>query len=348
MNQRAESGLVPALQNLPKSNRVLCVPKGWDTYISGEFFEIHQALENKGWLKLIIDEASDADLLAAIREAEVVLLWEAYEFIERNASILSEEHSGNSKQQRVFFCDDVHHFTTGRRVQRLRAFTWASLILATYPDRLQQWFPEIDRLKVKWTPHSAASYFGIHKREPGESSNLVLLSGSRTWPYPFRQFCAAKLDSTVCAVIDHPGYPGYPGDRANNMVADSSALRRLGRERYAALLHGYPAMLVCGSILGYLVAKVFEGMAAGCLTICERASLGQQLAALGFREGQHYIGTDLPTLIEDVQRVRNAYMADPEHWHGITQAAAAKVFEEHTTAARAAQIHSICMESVEI
>jgi hypothetical protein len=54
------------------------------------------------------------------------------------------------------------------------------------------------------------------------------------------------------------------------MSADSSALLRVGRERYAELLHAYPAMLICGSIFGYLVAKVFEGMAAGCLTICER------------------------------------------------------------------------------
>jgi hypothetical protein len=148
--------------------------------------------------------------------------------------------------------------------------------------------------------------------------------------------------------VDHPGYPGYPGNRANRSVADPSALLRLGRDRYATLLQSYPAMLVCGSIFGFLVGKVFEGMAAGCLTICERASLGPQLSALGFEEGKHYIGTDLATVIEDVQRTRDAYLADPTHWEGITNAAAEKVSREHSTAVRAAQINSICIESVKI
>jgi translation initiation factor 2B subunit (eIF-2B alpha/beta/delta family) len=145
-------------------------------------------------------------------------------------------------------------------------------------------------------------------------------------------------------VVDHPGYPGYPGDRANTHQADSAAMQRLGRERYATLLSSHPAMLVCGSIFAYLVAKVFEGMAAGCLVIAERASLGERLSALGFIEGEHYVGTDLLHVIEDVARVRDQCLRDDPMVRRMVGTAARKISEQHSTAIRATQIHHICTQ----
>lgn len=319
---------------------LLCVPAGWEAYISREFYELQQGLVARGWTKLIIGEVEDAVIMASIARARVVLLWEAYELLERNvATLCSDSLSDREQTKRIFFCDDVHYFTAHRRQQRLRAFEWADLILATYPDKLQQWYPEIAELNIKWTPHAAASYF---QATFSPSSDRILLSGSRTWPYPFRQFCHAKLSDTICEVIDHPGYPGYPGDKANNMQADPSAMLRLGGESYAALLRNYPAMLVCGSVFAYLVAKVFEGMAAGCLVICERASLGERLAALGFCEGEHYIGTDLLHVIEDTTAVRDMFLRGDPLWTRIVTNAAEKITEQHSTIVRADQIHRIC------
>jgi hypothetical protein len=332
---------VPDTRKKENGMFLLCVPAGWETYISREFHELQEGLSTRGWTKLVIGETSDTAIVAAIRQAKVVLLWEAYELLERNAEVLNNGSADNIR--RIVFCDDVHHFTSHRRQQRLRTFLWADIILATYPDKLHQWYPEVHEQKIKWMPHSAASYF-----QPifSPSSDRVLLSGSRTWPYPFRQFCQAKLPDTVCDVIDHPGYPGYPGDKANNMKADSAAMTRLGGERYAALLKQYPGMLVCGSIFGYLVAKVFEGMAAGCLVICERSSLAQRLSALGFIEGEHYIGTDLLNVIEDTTAVRDMFLRSDPRWAIITANASRKVSEQHTTKKRAEQIHRTCIESV--
>jgi hypothetical protein len=322
---------------------LLCVPPGWETYISREFHELQEHLVALGWTKLIIGETSDTAIVDAIRRAKIVLLWEAYELLERHAEALCADSPYHPR--RIVFCDDVHHFTSHRRQQRMRAFDWADMILATYPDKLQQWYPEVEKQKIKWTPHSAASYF---RPIFSPSSDRVLLSGSRTWPYPFRQFCHAKLPDTVCDVVDHPGYPGYPGDKANNMTADSASMTRLGGERYATLLCRYPAMLVCGSVFGYLVAKVFEGMAAGCLVICERASLGHRLSALGFVEGEHYIGTDLLNVIEDTTAVRDAFLRNDPQWARITANAFSKVSAQHTTAVRATQIHRMCMENIDL
>lgn len=321
---------------------LLCVPAGWDTYISLEFYELQQGLVGCGWTKVVIDEVDDVVIIDAINRARVVLLWEAYELLERNASLLcNNSHSSNAK--RIIFCDDVHFFTQHRRDQRLRAFEWAEIILATYPDKLKEWFPEVEKNKIRWTPHSAASYFNADIFVP--SSDRILLSGSRTWPYPFRQFCQAKLPESVCHVVDHPGYPGYPGDKTNSMQANASALMHLGGKNYAQLLRSHPAMIVCGSIFGYLVAKVFEGMAAGCLTICERTSLGERLTALGFIEDVHYIGTDFQTVIKDSIDIRDAFLRGDQKIKNIVTAAHIRS-AEHTTAARVVQIHNICMENI--
>lgn len=316
---------------------VLCVPSGWEAYISREFYEIHRGLVELGWNLEIVDEADERQLMESVHRARVILLWECYELLERHA----ETFAALPKEvRRIAFCDDVHYFTAHRRAQRKRAFEWADLILATYPENLAAWFPETTK-SVKWAPHAAASYF-----TPifAPASDHILLSGARTWPYPFRQFCATKLPPNVCQVVDHPGYPGYPGDKANGMRADAKALTAVGGERYASLLRRHPAMLVCGSIFNYLVAKVFEGMAAGCLVIADRSSLGTRLAELGFKEGEHYLGTDIFHVLEDTAAFQRSFKNGDDYWSAITERAARRVEAHHTTAIRAREIHELCLD----
>ncbi len=318
------------------SNKLLlCIPSGWDTYISCEFYEIQQHLISLGWTKLIINEDSEELIINSIREAHTVLLWEAYELIARHENFfLRDPDLTNVKK--IFFCDDPHYFTSFRRQQRLRAFIWADMIFATYPEKITQWYPEIECEKIHWTPHSVASYF---YPEFSPTDDRVLLSGSKTWPYPFRQFCELKLIKEVCDVIEHPGYPGYPGDPQNRHSSNAKQMQQIGREKYGDLLRRYPAMLVCGSIFHYLVSKVFEGMAAGCLVICERESLAPQLTKLGFIEGEHYVGTDIFHVQEDVQQVRNMFLTEPYQWRTTVENASAKAQKEHSTLVRAHQIH---------
>ncbi|PPK44025.1 glycosyl transferase family 1 [Trinickia symbiotica] len=301
----------------PPDAFVLCTPKGWDSYISREFHEIQQNLASLGWTMMVVDETDDERLLDVIRRARLVLLWECYEILERLADSFA---------------------TLPKHIRR----HWADLILATYPNKLIEWFPDVKK-RIKWTPHSAASAFSPFF---APVFDRVLLSGSRTWPYPFRQFCAAKLPDAVCNIVDHPGYPGYPGDRTNQMRADSNALATVGGPRYATLLRRHPAMLVCGSIFNYLVAKVFEGMATGCLVIADRESLGAQLAALGFVEREDYIGTDIFHVIEDAAEVQRLFLNDVRRWSAIVERASLKVAKHHTTNVRARNIHALCLQEV--
>jgi len=248
----------------------------------------------------------------------------------------------------VSVAKNVHYFTPARRGQRKRAFEWADLILATYPDKLVEWFPEVPHSKIAWSPHAAASYFFQTDARPlaARESDRVLLSGSRSWPYPFRQFCKVKIPDSICAVIDHPGYPGYPGDRANSSRADAAALMRVGREQYSKLLYDHPASLVCGSIFNYLVAKVFESMAAGCIALCERASLAHRLSALGFIEGEHFIGTSLQTVIDDCADLHKACARGDQRLEKIAADASRKVALDHSTEVRAKKIHQMCVEGI--
>lgn len=320
---------------------LLCVPLGWDTYITREFYEIHEHLVAQGWTKLIIGKDDELQIVEAIERAEIVLLWEAYELLEQNEGRLcTSGATSRNRAKRVFFCDDVHHFTPLRRQQRARAYEWADLILATYPDKLAEWFPEISTDKVKWVPHSAASYFYPASSEE-RSSDQILLSGSRTWPYPFRQFCAEKLAPEVCAVVGHPGYPGYPGNRANTMKADAVQMQHVGQERYGDVLRSYPAMLACGSVFGFLVAKVFEGMAVGALMICDKPSLAHRLSALGFVDGVHFISTDILNVIADSTEVHEALRRRDPALAGIAARASDMVLKKHTTLVRAVEIHNL-------
>ncbi len=288
---------------------------------------------------MVVDSIEDERLIECARQARAVLLWECYELLERRAASC---FALPTRVKRIVFCDDVHYFSVHRRAQRQRAFDWADVILATYPEKIADWFPEVKK-SIKWVPHAAASYF-TPVFTP--AADRILLSGSRTWPYPFRQFCAAKLSADVCHVVEHPGYPGYPGDKANQMRADPQALTAVGGERYASLLRRHPAMLVCGSIFNYLVAKVFEGMAAGCLVVAERSSLGAQLEALGFYEGEHYLGTNIFSVTEDAASVQRLFINGDWRWSAMTERAARKVAEQHTTAIRAREIHALCLSEV--
>src|SRR5438552_8677735 len=99
---------IPANEN---GKYLLCVPAGWETYISREFHELQEGLVARGWTKLVIGELEDTAIVAAIRRARVVLLWEAYELLERNAAALCTDGAfGEAKVKRIVFCDDVHHF----------------------------------------------------------------------------------------------------------------------------------------------------------------------------------------------------------------------------------------------
>jgi hypothetical protein len=85
-------------------------------------------------------------------------------------------------------------------------------------------------------------------------------------------------------------------------------------------------------------------MASGCLVICDRTSLSYSLSLLGFVAGEHYIETDIFHVQEDAKSALDLYINKTNFlWDRIVKKAAKKVQSEHTTIARVAQIHAICI-----
>lgn len=315
------------------------MPEGYENYISKEFHEIHEGLEKHGWRKLTLSESNDEEILASLKWADAILFFEAYDFILKNAKALLENDE-LSESTKYFFCDDIHFFTNGFREKRLKSFEAVDTIFATYPVQLLELYPEVAPYKVKWTPHAASSYFNPTFTP---SKNKVLLSGSRSWIYPFRQFCAEMISDDVRDVVDHPGYPAYPGNKNITDSSNQALMKSHGQEHYVSLLNDYPAMYASGSVLKYLVAKVFESMASGCLVICDRPSLAKSLDSLGFKEGIHYSGTDIFHARSDSEKLLNMYQSKNGEWLSIVKSAHEKVSSAHTTALRAGQIDDFVM-----
>lgn len=218
------------------ARKVLCAPAGYDAYISKEFDEVQRNLVRLGWKYAPIDEENGKRTLQQLEGASAILFFEAYDFIQKHrGDLLANEQI--QKTKKFFFCNDIHYHTATFKEKRLTSFLFADIIFATYPAQLLDFFPEITRDKVKWTPHSASSYF-TPSFEP--TATTILLSGSRTWPYPFRQFCASMLSKDICTIVDHPGYPGYPGNKNISNKADHPLMQAHGQEKYGPLLSTIP------------------------------------------------------------------------------------------------------------
>ncbi|HWZ47185.1 MAG TPA: hypothetical protein VNX00_03080, partial [Herbaspirillum sp.] len=66
MSISQESDQIPNFSIKEHGKFLLCVPIGWETYISREFYEIQEGLVAHGWTKLVIGEMEDAAIVAAI------------------------------------------------------------------------------------------------------------------------------------------------------------------------------------------------------------------------------------------------------------------------------------------
>jgi hypothetical protein len=89
---------------------------------------------------------------------------------------------------------------------------------------------------------------------------------------------------------------------------------------------------------GMPIRKFFEIPAAGALMVCVPPT---NFAALGFRDGQHYVAAEpeaLPQLIGEL-------LSNPDKAAGIARSGQNLVFAKHSLAARAGQLRA-CLDSL--
>ncbi|HKO55312.1 MAG TPA: glycosyltransferase [Thermoanaerobaculia bacterium] len=253
---------------------------------------------------------------------EVVLFWESYMDVARHTRWLHDVGT------RVYvMTDDLHKERQGMREGLLTA----DGVLSTYPLPFAERFPQVDRARVTWIPHSASSDF-VLPLAPNPRYRQVFVSGATNELYPLRMLMRGlgMRRPELVRVQDHPGYRidyAYPEDV------------RVGRG-YAQSIRSCLAGFTDASRNRYIVAKHFEIPATGALLLADR-TVAPELAELGFIDGEHYVSVTADDYEPIVERVLDPGNAD--EIDAIRARGHQLVYERHTTAHRAMQIDAVCV-----
>lgn len=296
-------------------------------YVSREFWTTFSLLTQFGWsvletIELRGNEDALGDLLRQRTGGwpDAVLFWESYPYAADQTETFRKHGA------RVYvMTDDLHH---GRKAIG-EALHLADGILATYAPRVSHYFPHLDPARVTWVPHAAGPDFLLPVNETPRP--VVFVSGEIGDVYPLRMKMRglAERRPELAYLHVHPGY---------HCTYDYSSDPRVGRgfaETMRECLAGFTDALVHH----YIIAKHFEIPATGALLIADRA-VGPQLEALGFVDGEHYVGTSADELEATVERV-----LDPGNRAGIDairRRGHDLVHRCHTTLHRARQIDAVC------
>jgi len=255
---------------------------------------------------------------------DVVLFWESYPQAARYWPEF-REHG------RLFvMTDDLHHEREGME----DALVAADGVLSTYAPRLTAYVPRVDPERVHWVPHAACADFLLPVEE--SPAPVVFVSGAMSDAYPLRLAMRdlALRRPELARLHVHPGYR-TDFDYGND--------QRVGRG-FAAAMHQCLAAFTDALVHHYIVAKHFEIPATGSLLIADRA-VSDQLAALGFIDGEHY----LSATASDLERVVSWAVAPSSYAEAdtIRRRGHALVHARHTTAHRAQTIDALCTVPVE-
>lgn len=302
-------------------------------YVSREFYYVLQELvEKHGWkqFETVRLWKNSKALKAQLRDEfgempETILFWESYDFINTRAEeILALDC------RKAIFADDLHSWDEAMKRRKRIAYLMCDTVFAAYAYAVEEFFPNLSRLKkVVWIPHAASPDFVLPFNERAE--NAVLLSGAVNDHYPLRQRVKLLYDAQTYPIAYHP-HPGY------HCGYDYERDDRVGRG-YASKLNRYLTGFADSPRYGYVVAKYFEIPATGSLLLAD-ASVGEHFGRLGFIDGVHYVSVTSENLEE-----RLAYVLDERHREEVDEirrVGQALVWQRHRTCDRARRIDEVC------
>src|SRR5262245_24069547 len=302
-------------------------------YVTREFYYIMADLTaNYGWTQIETYELWNGAgtlrdrLLARFGELpEMILFWEAYEFLTAHASDICR-----LRCRKIIFTDDIHWWNAEMRRIRQVSFALCDTVLATNAYIWDKFYPEFcGAKKVVWVPHSASPDFLIPFNPSPENS--ILLSGAINSYYPLR-LQMKELHSRGFHSITYQAHPGY------HCGYNYTQNNNVGRG-YAETINSHRAGFTDSLIYQYVVAKYFEIPATGALLFADAAVSGP-LEKIGFVANKHY----LPVLKENLEE-RIQYVLDErnhEELDEIRRRGQELVWESHKTSDRAREINEAC------
>ena len=299
----------------------LLYDKGWDTYISDEFWSIIKELERKG-VKLFNTEERTNEW----KDYPIALFWETYEFCENNI----DDYNGF----KVFFCDDLHYNTSKRRMQRLNVFNKMDLLLATYDYLIDDLYPEC-KTKHLWIPHSISQSFNNiqYNNNPIEK---CILSGADSYHYPLRIHLKKIMPKDKLEIMKHPGYTHYPSANIKPTCKDKDTYNNSIRSKYVKKLNKYLVGFTCGSIYNYALGKMFEIPGSSSLLVTDE-SMEPILRKLDFIPGKNYVSSSWDTMQKTIEDI----IDNPKKYENIRKNGWNLIRNNHTYKNRANKIYNI-------
>ncbi|KAI9920087.1 hypothetical protein PsorP6_015734 [Peronosclerospora sorghi] len=201
--------------------------------------------------------------------------------------------------------DDLHYYDQFNPIiLRDEILTKVDVLVGTYTYFMDDYFHKVtnvvnerDLPLTVWLPHSSGADF-VNASFNEYPINKIILSGKlgSNW-YPLRHWLS-KYQQNHPDVMDIYHHSGY-------YVADNQSAI------YASYLRSYRTAITTTLIFQYVIAKLFEIPSTGALLVVNR-DVNPLLAALGMKEGEHYVGYDR----QDPEAII-WWANDPQNWPEI-------------------------------
>ncbi|CAH0521618.1 unnamed protein product [Peronospora belbahrii] len=181
--------------------------------------------------------------------------------------------------------DDLHYYDQfDPIVLRDEILSKVDVLLGTYTYFMDDYFAKVTELMNErdlpltvWLPHSSGPDF-VNASFNEYPINKIILSGKLglNW-YPLRHWLGVYQQNhqDIMDVYHHRGY----------YVAENQSVI------YASYLRSYRTGITTTLIFQYVIAKIFEIPSTGAL-LAVNLDVAPLLAALGMKEGEHYVGFD--------------------------------------------------------
>ena len=235
-----------------------------------------------------------------------------------------------------FIIDDIHHSSRIKSYRR-PIFKRAKYLFLTYAYNFLNYFSDIRR-DVIFFPHSASYQISFNERP----TNTILISGHRNQEiYPDREY--------LIGLSEDPKYKSklkyYSPDYSGYRIKESESGKTFG-SKYYQLLNGYICSVVDESIRNYILAKVFEILAAGSLLLVINGNTKPIYRDLGLYDGVHYLSAsreDIRDKIDLIVDPANRFLIDRIRLNGFNL-----LYRKHYYTNRAEFMHKILNNEYEM
>jgi len=258
----------------------------------------HKQFKDLGWICLDQKDIPDPDLMLYLIHVfpgiEYILFWNTTSLFNKNYGKIKYAKENNGIKV-IYYIDDLHQKGGTTRKIKLRVMNIADIIISTYQYTFNKFFPEIDNDKAIWFPHSHNEIFNI-KYNNNPINKITLTGNLDNNIYPYRNKFLEYSKKYKIKILKHHGYSVQKHDIIG--------------QKYIKYLNKYIASFTCYSKeeTPYVMSKIFEIPASGCLLILYDGKIIQQLLELGFKNKENYISVNddnMEDIIKYVLDMRN-------------------------------------------